>query len=73
MNKVEYRNGLILIYGDFIEDLKKENSILKFENCKIIDIDNEYIALEPQENFSRIWLNNSIGEIDEIIFANFEN
>ena len=72
MKKVEYRNrnGLILIYGDFVEDIEKENSILKFENCEIIDIDHEYIALEPQENCSRIWLNNSIGEIDEIIFEN---
>lgn len=70
MVKSEMKNGYLMVYGDFVEDIKKENSILKFENCEIIDIDNKYIALEPQGNCSKIWLNNSIGEIDQIIFEN---
>lgn len=67
MVKSEMKNGYLMVYGDFVEDIEKDNGLLKYENCEIIDIDNEYIAFEIDKN-SKIYLNNSIGEIEQVIY-----
>ena len=69
MVKSEMKNGFLMIYGDFVEDVKKENGLLKYENCEIEDIDHNYVAFEVDE-FSKIYLNNAIGEIEQVIYEN---